>query len=433
VAVDVADGWFGLTALAPLPTAATAPAGAPAGAPAAAMASGAVGTPAEAPADPATVETGGQRWQLRAARTIATIVLTGYGLLVVVNVLPVGPSGAELLAFVACVAVLVGIQLVHALRDPARWPPWRRAATVGLQGVASILPLLWIGQPWGSMGGFLAGSLLMVLSGPVRWAAYGAVGAAVLALSLVHHDAMGLTAYLTISTLLTGLVVFGISSLAGLVERVDNARSDLARVAVTRERLRMERELQTQLGEHLSTMTSRVEAAFRLLPGSPGRAKVVLAETLDIAHRSVASVRSVASGYRHMSFTAEVDSAVSALGSAGIRVDLSVGTVPRTVDGLLAVVLREAVTNVVRHSAARRCTIAVDVRGKCVELTVTNDGVPPTLGLVVADLREGSGLGDLAERLRAIGGTLAADCTAGAFRVVASVPGADSARDGESR
>jgi signal transduction histidine kinase len=255
----------------------------------------------------------------------------------------------------------------------------------------------------------------------------------VLVLSLLHHDATGWTAYLTISTLLTGLVVYGISSLAGLVERVDNARSDLARIAVTRERLRMERELQSQLGEQLSTMTSLVETAFRLLPGSPGRAKVVLAETLDIAHRSMRSVRSVASGYRNMSLTAEVDSAVSALGSAGIRVDLSVGDVPQEVEGLLAVVLREAVANVVRHSAARRCAIAVAVRGTCVELRVTNDGVPLTSGLAGPDLRGGSGLGDLSDRLRSIGGTLRVDSTAGEFRIVATVPVADSADAREPR
>jgi len=225
------------------------------------------------------------------------------------------------------------------------------------------------------------------------------------------------TAYLVISTLLTGLVVFGIGSLSDLVALVDRARGELARMAVTQERLRVARDLHDLLGNDLSVMIVKSELAYRLLPGSAERAKSEVAEVLEIARRAVADVRAVAGGYRHMSFGAELDSLVSTLAAAGIDVEVRIpeGVTAGKLDAVLAVVLREAATNVLRHSRARHCVIEMALDEAGTRLCVTNDGVPPG---TPPDVRDGSGLGDLAERLRAVGGRLTAEVVDGTFRLV---------------
>jgi two-component system sensor histidine kinase DesK len=90
-------------------------------------------------------------------------------------------------------------------------------------------------------------------------------------------------------------------------------------------------------------------------------------------------------------------------------------SLPEPVDALLAMVLREAVTNMIRHSEARTCAIAVGLAGGGVRLEVTNDGAPEAA-------RPGIGLEDLADRLRSVGGDLTAEAVTGTFRLVAEVP-----------
>jgi signal transduction histidine kinase len=246
---------------------------------------------------------------------------------------------------------------------------------------------------------------------------FGVVTTTVLLVSLsLSHD-LEWTAYLTLSTVLTGLVVYGISSLSSLVREVDRARTELARGAVTRERLRVARELRGRIGELLTAITVRGESVVRLLPGSPEPARAEVAEMLDLARSAVSHIRVVATGYRHMSFTAELDLAASALAAAGVQVDLRVPAdgVPPQVDPLLALVLREAVTAVIRHSGARTCTVTVTIGDGAVRLRLTNDGANPPAGA-------GTGFDDLAERLRAVGGKLSTETADGTFCLVADLP-----------
>ncbi|MEU8041181.1 histidine kinase [Streptosporangium sp. NPDC049078] len=415
LSVTVDDEWFRLTAEAPVaPVTARA---------AVSQAPGMSGTPQGESARPDARDDGppgrgpARAWHLRVARFIAVLVLSGYGLLIVVNVLARPTSPLELAGFTACVAVLVGVQIVDSLGEPRSWPAWLRRATLVVQTVATLLPLLWIGAPWGSMGGFLAGAVLLMVASFWRWVLYAAIGAGVLLLSVLQGDTVEWTAYLVISTLLTGLVVFGIGSLSDLVARVDRARRELAWMAVTQERLRVARDLHDLLGNDLSVMIAKSELAYRLLPGSAERAKCEVAEVLEIARRAVADVRAVAGGYRHMSFGAESDLLVSTLAAAGIDVEVRIpeDVAPGNLDAVLAVVLREAATNVLRHSRARHCVVEMAVDEAGTRLCVTNDGVPPG---TLPDVRDGSGLGDLTERLRAVGGRLTAEVVDGTFRLV---------------
>jgi signal transduction histidine kinase len=245
----------------------------------------------------------------------------------------------------------------------------------------------------------------------------------VAALGTIYSSAAAWQAYLIISTLLTGLALYGIGSLSRLVVQVNHAHDELTRMAVTRERLRVARNLHEVLGRDRSRNAVAGRTAHRFVEEEPDLAKEEVAEVLDTARRAVAKVRAVASGYRRMSLAAEIDSAVSMLEAARIDVHVHLPEqevqVPPEVDSVLGVALREAVMNVLRHSDAQTCGIRVEATGDRVRLEVANDGA----GTVTDPaLVSGSGLGDLAARVEAVGGTVVGESDNGRFHLSIELP-----------
>lgn len=153
----------------------------------------------------------------------------------------------------------------------------------------------------------------------------------------------------------------------------------------------------------------------------PDLAREELADVVDFARQAVADVRLVANGYRAMSLAAEAGSAASVLAAAGLAADIGIecGALDGKVDTVLATVMREAVTNLLRHSSARTCRVAASRAGHSVTLLVANDGAP-TSGAYY--YRDGGGLVNLAARLETIGGTLTTELQDGAFVLIAAVP-----------
>jgi two-component system sensor histidine kinase DesK len=121
-----------------------------------------------------------------------------------------------------------------------------------------------------------------------------------------------------------------------------------------------------------------------------------------------------------MSLVAEAGSAASLLAAAGIMTDVEIdcGSLDEKVDTVLATVLREAVTNLLRHSSARTCRLAASQAGECVTLVIANDGAPRS----GVPHRDGGGLENLVARLEAVGGTLTVESHNGSFGVLAAVP-----------
>jgi two-component system sensor histidine kinase DesK len=158
------------------------------------------------------------------------------------------------------------------------------------------------------------------------------------------------------------------------------ARAQLVDLAVTRERERMGRDVHDILGHSLTVITVKTELAGRLLesvPASPerDRAQAEVADVERLAREALADVRATVSGMRGVSLTGELAAARSALAAAGIRADLpgAVDVVPPRHRELFAWALREAITNVVRHSGATAC--GVRLSADCIE--VRDDGRGP--------------------------------------------------------
>jgi two-component system sensor histidine kinase DesK len=250
---------------------------------------------------------------------------------------------------------------------------------------------------------------------------FAAAVGSILVLSAVLTLSAYNAAYLTLSTMILGLVVFGLARLSLLIRYVHATRGELAQLAVISERMRFARDLHDLLGYSLSAITLKAEVTRRLVGTNPGRARDELAEVLDISRQALADVRIVASGYRNISLAKEASSVTSLLGAAGIdaRVDINCGALDEKVDTVFATILREAVTNMLRHSTARHCAIEASIAGETIRLQVSNDGVAHS----AASGRAGGGLENLSARLATIGGQITARVRAdGWFSVLAEAP-----------
>src|SRR5215831_1708465 len=278
-------------------------------------------------------------------------------------------------------------------------------------------------------------------------AACAAVGVAV---SVWHHlDYSALLAAFGVP-LLGGLLAYSAERRNVLMVKLNQARAELARTAVAEERLRISRDLHDLLGHSLSLITLKSELAGRMIESDPQRAAREIAELETVARRSLAEVRQAVTGYRQPGLAAELTAARRMLAAAGIdcRVDAPVSyDLPPEVDALLAWTVREAGTNVVRHSGARHAKILVTVTGTSASAELTDDGAGPpagrgtpaagggpgTTGAPAAGAAAGgaagtpgapgSGLAGLAERAGRLGGTLLAGAGGnGGFRVRVTVP-----------
>ncbi|MFI0240632.1 sensor histidine kinase [Streptomyces sp. NPDC016845] len=358
----------------------------------------------------------------RLGRLVLLAALLCYFSITLLNILGSHSSVVEVSAAILCLLAILGLQLLHSRPGAQLASVRRKTLTLGTQALLTYLPLLVFRTQWGSMAGFLAGSLLLLLPPRQAWFAYGAVGASMLAPPLISDLGVIETFYYVQSTLLTGLVVFGLTRLADLIRVLHETRTELTRAAVTKERLRFARDLHDLLGYSLSAITLKGELIHRLLPTHPARAKSEVEDVLTISRQSLADVRSVASGYRDMSLRDEIGSARSVLGAADVRVEarVRIGELEQELDTVLATVLREAVTNVLRHSRATYCDIVAERSAGQIRLTVVNDGV--VTGHRDTSPHSGSGLGNLETRLSAVDGALTVDQDTRTFRLAARVP-----------
>lgn len=194
--------------------------------------------------------------------------------------------------------------------------------------------------------------------------------------------------------------------LLGVIAQLEDAQQSRAALAVAEERLRFSRDLHDVVGRHLSAIAVKSELTAQLAQRSDERAVPEALEVRGLAHDLLREVREVVRGYREVDLDAELAGSRALLRSAGVRCR-TVGDAagwPPPVQAALGWGVREATTNVLRHSAAGTCTITLRSTPDRAELSVTNDGVAAGAESAV----RGSGLAGLAERVRPLGGTVEA-------------------------
>ncbi|MFG3286669.1 sensor histidine kinase [Streptomyces sp. NPDC048111] len=399
------QGWFRLEATVPVPDEATRPDGAgPA----------AVTDPDEAEPSPPHIQ-GHRDLVPRTATAITFTVLLGYFVAYSVVAMSYRPPLGKAVVTELCMFATLLLQLLISFQwrfvRRARRPRLLQLGALGGLLLLQCVPWFFLGPSWMGLPGFVAGSALLVLPAAGAWP----LVAAVTVISDVVFREVDSTLtdliYETAYTVICALVVFGLSRMAQLASELHRSRTEIARLAVTTERLRFARDLHDLLGFSLSAITLKCELVRRLAPTSPVQAQAELTEVLGIARQALADVRTVAEGRQRMSLTAEAANATAMLAGVGIRatVDTDCGELPGDVDTVLATMLREGLTNMLRHSRAAHCEITAERTPAGVRLTLVNDGVEGRADAGLdSKVNGGSGIGNLTTRVNAVNGRLEA-------------------------
>ncbi|MEK2494011.1 histidine kinase [Kitasatospora purpeofusca] len=186
------------------------------------------------------------------------------------------------------------------------------------------------------------------------------------------------------------------------VLEAEHVRETTAALAVAEERLRFAADLHDLQGHRLQVITLKGELAERLIGRGDQEARAQLREITDLARAALEESRAVVHGYRRTSLSTELVNAAGILEAAGIRatVDGDAAHIPHQLQPAFAALVREGVTNILRHSRARHCRITITASPGRVLVLLRNDGAPSH----PAD--PGSGLAGLQERFHAIGGCI---------------------------
>jgi two-component system, NarL family, sensor histidine kinase DesK len=220
------------------------------------------------------------------------------------------------------------------------------------------------------------------------------------------------------------LAMYGFFGVMAANRELAEARTEVARLAAEGERNRIARDLHDLLGHSLTTITVKAGLAARLADRDPTAAAREIGEVEALSRRALTDVRAAVSGYREVTLAGELATAAEVLRAAGIE-----PAFPPAIDGvspahqqLFGWVVREGVTNVVRHARATVCEITLAPRS----VEIADDGhgpVPTGNGNGPRPAGGGSGLAGLRERVEAAGGTLRAGAgPAGGWLLRASVP-----------
>jgi two-component system sensor histidine kinase DesK len=194
------------------------------------------------------------------------------------------------------------------------------------------------------------------------------------------------------------------------------AHSEIEQLAKTAERERIARDLHDLLGHTLSLIVIKSELASKLFTAQPERAANELRDIEETARRALAEVRETVTGYRSRGLGDELVEAAQTLEAAGVTplVPASAPRLHAQHEATLALVLREAVTNVVRHARASQCSVEIATTDAATRLVVIDNGC----GKIE---REGNGLRGMRERIVELGGSLTLDSAAGT-RIEVALP-----------
>ena len=311
------------------------------------------------------------------------------------------PAQQRRAVIAAAVMVVTNLVLLHVLdlSQPLVWlypalvvgaglRPAGAAVGVGLMGLAAVLPVEMEGIRQAHTLGPGDAILLAVVLGP---------GHAIL-----------------LAVVLAGLGMTAIRQLITVNADLHATKAKLAELAVAAERERLARELHDVLGRTLALIAVKAELAGRLNASDDPAAEAEMRDVQRLAREAIRELRAAVVGCSVPSVAAELAAAPAVLRTAGIAA--SIDEAPVKIDpvheALVAWALREAVTNVLKHSGARACHISLEAADGVTVLEVVDDG----RGAAGDDA--GTGLNGLARRVHALGGTFeAGPNAAGGFRL----------------
>ncbi|BCL83927.1 two-component sensor histidine kinase [Ktedonobacteria bacterium brp13] len=228
-----------------------------------------------------------------------------------------------------------------------------------------------------------------------------------------------------------GILIIGIMRSIMSSLELHAAREEIAYLAVINERLRIARDLHDLLGHSLSLIALKSELAGRLITIAPERAVSEVGDIEKVARTTLQEVREAVSSYRQPTLASELQGVQELLSVTGIGYHYdgdvhSLDALTATVEVLLAWVVREGVTNIVRHSHAQQCTIRVTRNKQEICVEIIDDGmlIPAIPSMSTERVGHGgNGLRGLTERVSTLGGRLEAGAQReGGYRLAVWVP-----------
>jgi two-component system sensor histidine kinase DesK len=324
-------------------------------------------------------------------------------------------------------ALTIGLLQLRLSLRLARGRPltYSYASLLAIVAMAYI-PLYWFSWDWSTIQWFVIASAAMVLPRRLALVAAAAVvvGTATWAAVAIEDfsgddvEAAVNVVYYTAIMGMGGAALYGSARLVRVLEDLYAARTELADLAVDRERLRVSRDLHDLLGQSLSAVSLKGDLALRLLTSDEDAARAEIEGLTGVARGALRDVRAVARDEHAVSLTAEIDAAAALLGAAGIvtRVDVDTSGLAHPVEEVFAWAVREGATNTLRHSDAVHWSVTVTRRDRSVRLEIVNDGAPERIG-------RGSGLAGLVERAGALSGSASGSLVGdGRFRLLVEIP-----------
>jgi two-component system sensor histidine kinase DesK len=388
-------------------------------------------------------------YRSRAAR-IAGVVFTGIWLLYLVSGVDHLFSHHYSAPYIAGgMAIIVMFSVVYLIFVPC-WPTPSKYAVHGLGVLALLATVGCVFYGAAGMAGLwiFMSSASGLLVRDRRWALRAVIGCIACYVIFAETTHVSTSDFLNnlLPVVFIGFAMIGLRRQFQLTAELTRAREEVAQLAASEERLRLARDMHDLTGQSLSMITLKSELAARLLGRLPesadrDRARDEVEQVAAVSRQTLRDIREAISGYRRPTLAVEIITARAALASAGIAahddaaLTLLSGTFDPDAEAALAWCLREAVTNVIRHSGARNCHISLPSHGKILTLTVRDDGTGSSsrgcdpgavIATPVAHPRSdgnGSGLHGMAERLHAVGGSLELrPDTHPGFCLLASVP-----------
>jgi two-component system sensor histidine kinase DesK len=366
----------------------------------------------------------GRAWWLLIAIHVPSIAFTvaqgGLGL-----AFP-GPSGYE--PIVLPLSIVAGaIQLRHSFAAAQGIRPRYWMWTLALLSVIAYVPLVFLSDCWVTLQWFVIASVAMLL--PARRALVvslvSALGLGFWYATVAEGPNAGIAVqvwafcYLEALLFLGGIGLYCATRLVRIMDKLRDARADLAELAIGRERLRISRDLHDLLGQSLSAVSLKGDLAIGLLKRNELPRAIGEVESLvGVARSALHDLRDIAHREPPIALVSEINRATDLLASTGTetKVHITAGQLRPDVDELFAWSLREGVTNVLRHSAATICSITIGREDGIVRLEIVNDGALPAAP-------GGNGLSGLATRAAALAGSASARAIAdGRFRLRVDVP-----------
>jgi two-component system, NarL family, sensor histidine kinase DesK len=321
------------------------------------------------------------------------------------------------------------VQLRHSLAAARGERPRFALAIFLMLAVLVYVPMVWFGWAWAASQALLVASAAMMLRGRLALlvCAAACLGTVALAEAEVVTQLRGAELAANVPFMILfwgtgilglGLSLYGTVWLVRVVGELQVARTELAELGIGRERLRVSRDLHDLLGQSLSAVSLKADLAVRLLHTDTEAAREQIEDLRGLARGALHDVRTLARDEHAVSLRTETDGAAALLAAAGIRASITVSLpgLPAPAEQVLAWAVREGVTNMLRHSDARTCSITGTRDGGTARLEIVNDRARPAPG-------DGDGLVGLAERARSLSGSVSGRGTGdGGYRLVVEIP-----------